>query len=101
LFGYGFELRTPGVLYICGGKYREEYCSDQSKLFVLDRAAEIGRNAQYCSNNVHDTAETLIPDMKETIDRAADLGVENIVIGMPQRQAELMGFFLGALLQRV
>jgi hypothetical protein len=29
--------------------------------------------------------------MKETIDRAADLGVENIVIGMPQRQAECLG----------
>lgn len=29
--------------------------------------------------------ETLIPGMKEMFDRAADLGVENIVIGMPHR----------------
>ncbi|XWS56551.1 hypothetical protein CRYUN_Cryun09bG0095100 [Craigia yunnanensis] len=29
--------------------------------------------------------ETLIPEMKETFDRAADLGVESIVIGMPHR----------------
>lgn len=29
--------------------------------------------------------ETLIPGMKELIDRAADRGVENIVIGMPHR----------------
>lgn len=29
--------------------------------------------------------ETLIPGMKELIDRAADTGVENIVIGMPHR----------------
>ncbi|KQJ82296.2 hypothetical protein BRADI_5g08235v3 [Brachypodium distachyon] len=30
-------------------------------------------------------AETLIPGMKEMFDRAADLGVESIVIGMPHR----------------
>ncbi|MQM10934.1 hypothetical protein Taro_043832 [Colocasia esculenta] len=30
-------------------------------------------------------AETLIPGMKEMFDRAADLGVENIVVGMPHR----------------
>ena len=30
-------------------------------------------------------AESLIPGMKEMFDRAADLGVENIVIGMPHR----------------
>lgn len=29
--------------------------------------------------------ETLIPGLKEMIDRAADLGVESIVIGMPHR----------------
>lgn len=29
--------------------------------------------------------ETLIPGMKEMFDRAADLGVENIVVGMPHR----------------
>ena len=29
--------------------------------------------------------ETLIPGMKMLIDRAADLGVENVVIGMPHR----------------
>ncbi|EFJ04431.1 hypothetical protein SELMODRAFT_138697, partial [Selaginella moellendorffii] len=29
--------------------------------------------------------ETLIPGMKEQIDRAADLGVESVVIGMPHR----------------
>ena len=29
--------------------------------------------------------ETLIPGMKELIDRAADLGVESVVIGMPHR----------------
>jgi 2-oxoglutarate dehydrogenase E1 component len=30
-------------------------------------------------------AESLIPGMKALIDRAADLGVQNIVIGMPHR----------------
>ena len=29
--------------------------------------------------------ETLIPGMKMLIDRGADLGVENVVIGMPHR----------------
>ncbi|XP_078429347.1 uncharacterized protein LOC144701403 isoform X2 [Wolffia australiana] len=32
-----------------------------------------------------DGGETLIPGMKEMFDRAADLGVENIVVGMPHR----------------
>ncbi len=32
-------------------------------------------------------AESLIPGMKALIDRAADLGVQNIVIGMPHRGA--------------
>lgn len=29
--------------------------------------------------------ETLIPGMKALIDRAADLGVDNVVMGMPHR----------------
>jgi hypothetical protein len=29
--------------------------------------------------------ETLIPGMKALIDKAADLGVDNVVIGMPHR----------------
>lgn len=32
-----------------------------------------------------DGAETLIPGLKALVDSAADLGVENVVIGMPHR----------------
>jgi 2-oxoglutarate dehydrogenase E1 component len=30
-------------------------------------------------------AESLIPGMKALIDKAADMGVDNVVIGMPHR----------------
>jgi hypothetical protein len=43
------------VLCICPRKCREEHCSDRYMSFILDRAGEIGRNAQYCSKAVHGT----------------------------------------------
>lgn len=62
------------------------------KLSILDRLAWSDLFEHFLANKYTaakrfglEGAESLIPGMKALIDRAADMGVENIVIGMPHR----------------
>lgn len=66
--------------------------SKRRKLIILDRLAWADSFENFLSNKYSaakrfglEGAETLIPGMKELIDRAADGGVESIVLGMPHR----------------
>ena len=64
----------------------------KEKLNILDRVAWSEMFETFLANKYSSTkrfglegAETLIPGMKTLIDRAADMGVEAVVIGMPHR----------------
>lgn len=66
--------------------------SQKEKLQILDRVAWSEMFETFLANKYSSAkrfglegGETLIPGMKILIDRAADLGVENVVIGMPHR----------------
>jgi len=66
--------------------------SKRRKLIMLDRLAWADLFEAFLSNKYSaakrfglEGAETLIPGMKELIDRAAELDVSSIVIGMPHR----------------
>jgi len=66
--------------------------SKKEKLNILDRLAWSDMFENFLANKYTaakrfglEGAESLIPGMKALIDRAADLGVDNIVIGMPHR----------------
>lgn len=66
--------------------------SKRRKLIILDRLAWADSFENFLSNKYSaakrfglEGAETLIPGMKELIDRAADAGVESLVFGMPHR----------------
>ena len=66
--------------------------SKKRKLVMLDRLAWADMFESFLSNKYSaakrfglEGAETLIPGMKELIDRASELGVESIVLGMPHR----------------
>eukprot|EP00877_Chromochloris_zofingiensis_P000629 jgi/Chrzof1/10567/Cz05g03220.t1_OGD[v5.2] len=66
--------------------------SKQKKLHILDRLAWSDMFETFLANKFTaakrfglEGAETLIPGMKCMIDRATDLGVQSIVIGMPHR----------------
>jgi 2-oxoglutarate dehydrogenase E1 component len=66
--------------------------SQRRKLIMLDRLAWADLFEAFLSNKYSaakrfglEGAETLIPGMKELIDRAAELEVDSIVIGMPHR----------------
>lgn len=66
--------------------------SETEKKVILDRllwSTEFENFLKIKFNNDKrfglDGAEILIPGLKSLIDTAADLGVENIVIGMPHR----------------
>jgi 2-oxoglutarate dehydrogenase E1 component len=59
---------------------------------MLDRLAWSEMFESFCANKYTaakrfglEGAETLIPGMKACIDRATDLGVEEVVMGMPHR----------------
>jgi hypothetical protein len=56
---------------ICEGKCREEYCSNRSKPFVLDRATEIGQNVIH-DTVAHDRSEPL--DLDRTVERGLNSG---------------------------
>eukprot|EP00197_Chlamydomonas_leiostraca_P002032 CAMPEP_0202857420 /NCGR_PEP_ID=MMETSP1391-20130828/366_1 /ASSEMBLY_ACC=CAM_ASM_000867 /TAXON_ID=1034604 /ORGANISM="Chlamydomonas leiostraca, Strain SAG 11-49" /LENGTH=1038 /DNA_ID=CAMNT_0049536215 /DNA_START=20 /DNA_END=3136 /DNA_ORIENTATION=- len=66
--------------------------SKKEKLAILDRLAWSDMFETFLANKYTaakrfglEGAESLIPGMKALIDKAADMGVENIVIGMPHR----------------
>lgn len=66
--------------------------SQKEKLQILDRLAWSEMFETYLANKYSSAkrfglegGETLIPGMKVLIDRAAELGVESVVIGMPHR----------------
>eukprot|EP00955_Chlamydomonas_euryale_P119126 366573-Chlamydomonas_euryale.AAC.54 len=66
--------------------------SQKEKLQILDRVAWSELFERFLANKYSSAkrfglegGETLIPGMKTMIDQAADLGVENVVIGMPHR----------------
>ena len=66
--------------------------SQKEKLQILDRVAWSEMFETFLANKYSSAkrfglegGETLVPGMKILIDRAADLGVESVVIGMPHR----------------
>lgn len=66
--------------------------NQKDKLQILDRLAWSEMFELYLAKKYSNAkrfglegGETLIPGMKQLIDRAADMGVENVVIGMPHR----------------
>ena len=72
--------------------------SQKEKLQILDRVAWSEMFETFLANKYSSAkrfglegGETLIPGMKILIDRAADLGVENVVIGMPHRGERASG----------
>jgi 2-oxoglutarate dehydrogenase E1 component len=66
--------------------------SSEKQLHILDRLAWSEMFESFLANKYTaakrfglEGCETLIPGMKALIDRAADLGVDNVVMGMPHR----------------
>lgn len=69
--------------------------SQKDKLQILDRVAWSEMFESFLANKFSSAkrfglegGETLIPGMKSLIDRAAELGVETVCIGMPHRGEE-------------
>jgi 2-oxoglutarate dehydrogenase E1 component len=72
--------------------FKQPKFSQKEKLQILDRVAWSEMFETFLANKYSSAkrfglegGETLIPGMKQLIDRAADLGVESVVIGMPHR----------------
>jgi len=66
--------------------------SSEKQLHILDRLAWSEMFESFLANKYAaakrfglEGCETLIPGMKALIDRAADQGVDNVVMGMPHR----------------
>lgn len=73
--------------------------SQKEKLQILDRVAWSEMFETFLANKYSSAkrfglegGETLIPGMKHLIDVAADMGVENVVMGMPHRGARRRGY---------